>query len=237
MWHRFSFSCVLFVALATSSSGAFVLEDFESGSFEADWTITGTGVGDVSWIVGGETGTGVVNIEPLPPDNDFFARSGEPNRKPPDSSGRPLESDVGVLTSPKYSVGYTTLEWIAAGWSGRTPSTNPENYFQILNHAFVEVEKIVAPHSDAWTPLSVNLIDIGLSPGAMFYFRAVDGRNADDYGWIAIDNLQFTGDALAVVPEAGNFLSCALLVGLALTYIGSKCVSRGFSRKDGELAT
>jgi hypothetical protein len=139
-----------------------------------------------------------------PPEGSFFARSGEPNLA--------TEADIGILTSPAYSVSYTMLQWLSVGWSDS--SYNGTNYFQILDQAFNVKAQIATAQSDASKLESVDLLGIGLSPGSAFHFRAVDGRNASSYGWMAFDNLELTGTPVAdpgVVPEATSFLIWGLL--------------------------
>ena len=194
-------SALMLVLLTSNSRASIVIENFESGSFPSGWTITGaTGT---SWKVGGATGTSP-NI--LPPEGSYFARSGEPNSS--------TEGDTGTLTSPAYTVGYTELEWLLSGWSGGDPSVgNGANYFQILDHNLLPKAQIDTAQSDGWEAKNVNLLSIGLLPGATFYFRAVDGRNETNYGWMGFDELKLTGTQLTpgAVPEATSFLIWGVL--------------------------
>jgi hypothetical protein len=202
------FLCVL---LASSAQASIVLEDFESGSIPSGWTTTGT-----AWKVGEATGPPDDPAPPVSsPQGNFFAKSGEPNQS--------TEADTGSLTSRAYTVDYTTLEWFSAGWSGQFLPGDPnlyENFFVILDHASNEIERIAPAQSDGWITSSVNLLDIGLSPGDTFYFQAVDTRAVFDvngsYAWIGFDALSFAGDAVdpGVVPEVTSFLVWGLL-GLA----------------------
>jgi hypothetical protein len=198
-------SVALLCVLTSDSSASIVLEDFESAtvpSFPSGWTVTNA-VGD-SWKVGGATGT-IPNI--IASDGSQFARSGEPNAT--------TESDTGVVTSPAYAVTFSMLEWLSVGWSGgNSNQSDGESYFQILDSGFNQKALITTAQSDNWETASVNLLDIGLTAGSTFYFRAVDGRNESNYGWIGFDKLTLTGDELEVpnaVPEATSFLIWGLL--------------------------
>jgi hypothetical protein len=156
-----------------------VLADFESGDL-AGWTLTGD-----PWTVGGTTGTS--------PDlpivyGSKFARSGAPNVPP----GQPLsESNVGTALSPPFVVTHDTLTWYAAGWSA--PSYDGASRYEILDAALVVKAQIPTPQSDPWRLLSVDLLDIGLAPGATFHFRAVDNKPQDHYAWMAFDRLAIGG--------------------------------------------
>ncbi len=196
------FLYVLVIVFGTSiSQASIVLENFESGTLPGDWTATGT-----AWKVGGATG-GSPNV--LPGEGSFFARSGEPNAV--------TESATGTLTSRPYTVTYTTLEWLQTGWSDS--GNDGANYFSILDGSFTELTRVSAAQDDDWVSASVNLLDIGLLPGATFYFQAVDGRNQSGYAWMGFDALTLTGEEVAgVVPEATSFLTWGVL---ALVGLGS----------------
>lgn len=193
---RFCIAVLVSVIAFEYAGASITLEDFESGSIPSGWNVT-TPVG-TSWKVGGATGT-IPNI--LAPEGSYFARSGEPNSS--------TESDTGVLTSPAYTVTYSALEWLSVGWSGGPGENDNSSYFQILDSALVEMVKVPSAQSDGWINPSVNLLDIGLLPGATFYFRAVDGRNQSNYGWIGFDELKLAGDKVEIpgtVPEPTSVL-------------------------------
>jgi len=148
-----------------------------------------------AWTVGGVTGT-TPNISPA--QGSFFARSGAPNV----ASGPLAESLTGTMTSSALTLSYTSIQWLATGWSGQFG--NGLSRFEILNSSLSVVATVAAPLSDSWSTKSVNLISSGLAPGESFYFRAVDGNSAAHYAWLAMDKLQFIG---AAVPEpASNLL-------------------------------
>lgn len=179
------------------------IQNFEAG-LPASWTTTGT-----AWTVGGATGTSP-NI--LPPEGLLFARSGAPNG--PGSLGEAL---VGTLTSPALTVTYTTLEWMADGWSGQFG--NGLSRFEILDAGFAVKATVAPPLSDTWALLGVNLLGIGLSAGSAFYFRAIDGNNnalGNGYSWMALDDLRFNGTAVAVPEPQAAMLILAGLVALGL---------------------
>jgi hypothetical protein len=201
---------MLLASLASNVRASLVLEDFESGS--DGWTLTeATGI---SWNVDGDTGT---NPNILTPQGSFFARSGEPNRHPGDPNG-PAEEDTGKLTSPMYTVTFSTLQWLAAGHSGQQQlPPDGKNRFELLDingatKATVNAPQWNGPPADppAWATQSVNLLDY-FQPGDAFFFRAVDERDQSTYAWLAFDNLQLTGVPVAAVPEASTVFIWSLL--------------------------
>lgn len=207
-------SIVLLTLMASGSQASLVLEDFESSgsSLPSGWTVAG--VTGTSWKVGGTTG-GNPNPIVTSPQGLSFARSGEPNL--------PTESDTGTLTSPSFLVTFDKLEWFSSGWSGGASTADGSSYFQILDGTFAEKVRINPAQSDTWKTETVNLLNIGLLPGSTFYFRAVDGRNQANYGWIAFDKLELTGSPVAAVPEASCVLVWSLL---SLAVSGYGCLRR-----------
>jgi hypothetical protein len=197
----------LFVGVADASV---TLENFESGSFPSGWLITHTS--ETAWDVGGTIGNSSVSIDPA--EGSFFARSGGPSTR---------EAATGTARSKPYVVSFTMLEWLSTGWSGQFVDDG-KNYFEILDSSFSPLATVSSAQSDLWETASVNLIDIGLTAGATFYFQAVDKRdNAGNTGfsWIAFDKLTLTGDELEIpggVPEAASVLIWGLL---GLTFVTS----------------
>ena len=84
-----------------------------------------------------------------------------------------------------------TLSWYTAGWSGST--YDGQSYFQILDGAMNVKAQIQTPQSDPWVRFSVDLTAIGLALGDTFYFKAVDGKSANNYSWLAFDKLTLRG--------------------------------------------
>jgi hypothetical protein len=156
------------------------IADFETG-LPVGWTLAGPG-----WTVGGTTGS-----EPTP-QGSLFARSGAPNVL----TGPLAESLTGSMTSAALSVTYSTVQWISKGWSGQFG--NGLSRFEILDSTLSVRATVAAPLSDFWSQQSVDLIAAGLTPGETFYFRAIDGVAANNYAWLAVDDIRFIG---APVPE------------------------------------
>jgi hypothetical protein len=203
---------MLLVSLASNARASLVLADFESGSMPSGWTTSGPAG---TWIVGGAT-EGNPNVSPA--QGSFFARSGEPNAR---------ETVVGTLTSPAFTVSFSMLEWLSVGWSGSNPAAGDgSSFFRILDHTFAEVWKTGPAQNDAWETASVDLLGIGLAPGATFYFEARDGRDQSNYAWIGFDNLQLTGAPVAAVPEASTIFIWSLL--------GLSAFIPGFRRRQGD---
>lgn len=168
-----------------------ILENFSSGTLGA-WTSTG------AWFVEGTT-----NSSPnlLPPNGlSYQALSSAPNQ--------PSEAAVGTLTSPEYKVSFTTLTFLAAGWSGSGSVGNGESYYQILGPNLQMLTTTGTAQVDGWVTKSVNLLSLGLTPGEGFFLRAVDGRDeygapGGNYSWMGIDLVQETG---AAVPEPASIV-------------------------------
>jgi hypothetical protein len=208
---------VLLSLITTNATASIVLADFETGAFPGGWTVTPSN--GTSWQVGQETNSSP-NVKPADPlvapfaDGEvYFAFSGRPNVHLPESSA---EEDTGVIMSSAFIVNHTILEWLSVGWSGGDQNgSSGENYFQILDGGFAQKALIQPAQNDGWEAVNVNLLDIGLSAGDTFYFRAVDGRSASSYGWIGFDNLTLTGAELEIptgaVPEATGFLIWGLI--------------------------
>lgn len=175
---------LLLACAATPAVAVVSIQNFEAG-LPASWTTTGT-----AWTVGGATSTSP-NI--LPPEGLLFARSGAPNG--PGALGEAL---VGTLTSPALTVSYTTLEWIAAGWSGQFG--NGLSRVEILDAGFAVKAAVGPPLSDAWALLSVDLLSIGLPASSTFYFRAIDGNS----------NALGNGYGRRLVPPAGRCVASIL---------------------------
>jgi hypothetical protein len=179
--------------------GGIILENFSSGTLDG-WTTTG------AWFVSGATNSSP-NIVP-PNGLAYQALSGVPNTS--------SEANVGSLTSPAYTVSFTTLSFAAAGWSGS--SYTGESYYQILNQNQQVLTTIDTAQSDGWITDTVDFSSIGLSPGDQFYIRAVDGRNeympgGGSYSWMGLDLVQETG---AAVPEPGSITLTLLGLGAML---------------------
>ena len=184
MFYRYLIAGAIGCACPTAFAQA-TLADFESG-LPIGWSTSGS-----AWTFGGATATSP-NV--LPPQGAQFARSGAPNVV----SGALAESLTGTLTSKGFIVSYDTLQWLAAGWSGQF--NNGLSRFEILDQSFAVKATVSAPLTDSWVTQSVNLLSSGLSAGSTFYFRAVDGNFANNYSWLAADNLHLVG---APVPEVG----------------------------------
>ncbi len=188
-----------------------VLEDFSSGTLDG-WTSSG------AWFVSGTT-----NSSPsiAPPDGlAYQALSGVPNQ--------PSEADVGTLTSPVYTVSFSTLSFLAAGWSGSNATGNGESYYEILNQNGLVLTTIGTAQADYWVTKSVDLFSLGLVAGEGFSIRAVDGRDeynipGGNYSWMGIDLVQESG---AAVPEPASF---GLMLAGAVAIVGVRLLRRGVS--------
>jgi hypothetical protein len=178
------------------------LADFEIGDLTG-WTLTGN-----AWTVGGTTNTSP-NVQTI--SGLKFVRSGAPNVAAPNALA---ESNTGSATSPAYEVTARTLSWYAAGWSGS--SYDSQSYFQILDGAMNVIGQTQTPQSDPWVRMIVDLTSLGLELGDTFHLRAVDGKNANNYSWLAFDKLTLRG---SLAPEAQAPL--LVVTGLATAEFGS----------------
>lgn len=124
------------------------------------------------------------------------------------------ESLTGSLTSAGMVVTQDTLTFDAAGYSGG-PWGGGNNKFNLLDSNFNIIATINGNIGDqgvlqggTWAERSFNLLAAGLNYGDTCYFQAVDG-DTGSYGWIAFDNVRFTG-----VPEPTTIA----LLGFGMTY-------------------
>jgi hypothetical protein len=163
-----------------------LLTDFSSGNLDG-WKLSGA---DQWFVVNGCTDA-TPTICP-PTGATYFAASGEPNTA--------SEAYTGTATSPAFVVSFDTFSWQANGWSGS--SYNNDSYYQVLGaHDNVQAQ-FDAPETNNWTGLTTNLISDGLTAGAKFRFRAVDGDSNTTYAWLAMDSLTLGGNAMLTEPQS-----------------------------------